>query len=104
MSWTSYGIQTTRHTRAIGLATGLDTAALFVTASTLFIPIKSMANRSKNPWTLKQFFQKQLEESIHHFGTTKDHAERQYWQGYGSAMKASLEFFNERMDHDNAFN
>ena len=94
----------TRHTRAIGLATGLATAVPFATALTSFTPNKSMANRSKNPWTLEQFFQRQLEESIHHFGTTKEHAERQYWQGYGSAMKASLEFFRERMDHDNAFN
>ena len=94
----------TRHTRAIGLATGLATAVPFATASTLFTPNKSMGNRSKNPWTLEQFFQRQIEESIHHFGTTKEHAERQYWQGYGSAMKASLEFFRERMDHDNAFN
>ena len=93
----------TRCTRAIGLATGLATAAPFATALTLFIPTKSMAHRSKNPWTLEQFFQRELEESIHHFGTTKEHAERQYWQGYGSAMKASLEFFRERIDHDNAF-
>lgn len=93
-----------RNTRAIGLATGLDTAAPYVTASTSFTPTKSMGHKSKNPWTLEQFFQRQLEESIHHFGTTKEHAERQYWQGYGSAMKASLEFFRERIDHDNAFN
>ena len=94
----------TRHTRAIGLATGLVTAAPFATASTSFTPTKSMGHRSKNPWILEQFFQRQLEESIHNFGTTKEHAKRQYWQGYGSAMKASLEFFRERMDHDNAFN
>lgn len=94
----------TRNTRAIGLATGLDIAAPYATASTLFIPTKSMGHRSKNPWTLEQFFQRQLEESIHNFGSTKDHAQRQYWQGYGSAMKAAIEFFRERMDHDNAFN
>lgn len=94
----------TQHIRAIGLATGLDIAAPCVMPSTLFTPTKSMANKSKNPWTLEQFFQRQLEESIHNFGSTKEHAERQYWQGYGSAMKAALEFFRERIDHDNAFN
>ena len=94
----------TRRIRATGLAIGLDTAAPYAIALTLFTPTKSMGHKSQNPWTLEQFFQRQLEESIHNFGTTKEHAERQYWQGYGSAMKAALEFFRERIDHDNALN
>ena len=43
----------------------------------------------EEPWVMETYFQRQLEESIHNFGTTKEHAERQYWQGYGAAMKAS---------------
>ena len=63
-----------------------------------------MPHRTKNPWVMETYFQRQLEESIHNFGTTKDHAERQYWQGYGTAMKTALQFLRERFDHENTFN
>ena len=45
---------------------------------------------TKDLATITSWYRNQLEESIHMWNTSTDHAGRNYWQGYSTAMKFAL--------------
>ena len=68
----------------IGLDIALANASQF---NTPLIYSTSQSFMTKDLKKTESWCRNQMEESIHMWNTSTDHAERNYWQGYSTAMK-----------------
>ena len=71
----------------IGLDIALANATRF---NTPLISFTSQSFMTKDLTDMQNWYRNQMEESIHMWNTATDHAGRNYWQGYSTAMKWAL--------------
>ena len=87
------------------MLTGLDiaqaNASRFNTQLIYFTPQSSM---TKNPATIATWYRQQMEEAIHQWNKASDHTDRNYWQGYATAMKQAMHKLQKDFIHDDAIN
>ena len=87
--------------RKANALTGLDIAlANALQFNTPLISFTFQSSMTRNPSTIATWYRQQMEEAIHMWNTTTNHAERNYWQGYGTAMKWALHKFTKDFIHD----
>ena len=83
--------------------TGLDiaqaNASRFNTQLIYFTPQSSM---TKNPATIATWYRQQMEEAIHQWNQASDHTDRNYWQGYATAMKQAMHKLQKDFIYDDA--
>lgn len=57
---------------------------------------------TKNPSTIASWYRQQMEEAIHQWNKSNDHTDRNYWQGYATAMKQAMHKLQKDLIHDDA--
>ena len=55
---------------------------------------------TKNPATIASWYRQQMEEAIHQWNKASDHTDRNYWQGYATAMKQAMHKLQKDFIHD----
>ena len=55
---------------------------------------------TKNPATIASWYRQQMEEAIHQWNKASDHSDRNYWQGYATAMKQAMHKLQKDLIHD----
>ena len=83
--------------------TGLDIALANATRfNTQLIYFTLQFSMTKNPSTIATWYRQQMEDAIHQWNQSGNHADRNYWQGYATAMKWALHKFNKDFIYDDA--
>ena len=83
--------------------TGLDIALVNVSRfNTPLIYFKPQFSMTKNPATIATWYRQQMEEAIHQWNKASDHTDRNYWQGYATAMKQAMHKLQKDFIHDDA--
>ena len=81
--------------------TGLDIApANALQFNTPLIYSTSQFSMTKDLAEMQNWYRNQMEESIHMWNTATDHAGRNYWQGYSTAMKWALHKLQTHLSDD----
>ena len=83
----------------IGLDIALANATRF---NTPLIYFTSQFSMTKNPATIASWYRQQMEEAIHQWNKASDHTDRNYWQGYATAMKQAMHKLQKDFIHDDA--
>ena len=83
----------------IGLDIALANASHFSTQLIYFTPQSFM---TKNPATIATWYRQQMEEAIHQWNESSNHTDRNYWQGYATAMKQAMHKLQKDFIHDDA--
>ena len=83
----------------IGLDIALANASHFNTQLIYFTFQSSM---TKNPATIATWYRQQMEEAIHQWNESSNHTDRNYWQGYATAMKQAMHKLQKDFIHDDA--
>lgn len=81
----------------IGLDIGQD---IPVQCNTLLICSTPQSFMTKDLTEMKSWYRNQMEESIHMWNTATDHAGRNYWQGYSTAMKWAFHKLQTHLSDD----
>ena len=90
-------MKTQKPNALIGLDTAQANASLFNTASIYFTLQSSM---TKNPATIATWYREQMEEAIHQWNKSSNHTDRNYWQGYATAMKQAMHKLQKDFIHE----
>ena len=80
---------------------GLDIAqanALHFNTPLIYFTLQS--SMTKNPATIASWYRQQMEEAIHQWNKASDHSDRNYWQGYATAMKQAMHKLQKDLIHD----
>ena len=90
-------------TQKVSVLSGLDialaNASHFNTPSIYFTLQSSM---TKNPATIATWYREQMVEAIHQWNKASNHTDRNYWQGYATAMKQAMQKLQKDFIHDDA--
>ena len=90
-------------TQKVSVLSGLDIAlanASHFNTPSIYFTLQSFM--TKNPSTIATWYRQQMEDAIHQWNQSSNHADRNYWQGYATAMKWALHKFNKDFIYDDA--
>ena len=88
-------------TQKVSVPFGLDIAqanALHFNTPLIYFTLQS--SMTKNPATIASWYRQQMEEAIHQWNKARDHSDRNYWQGYATAMKQAMHKLQKDLIHD----
>ena len=88
-------------TQKVSVPFGLDIAqanALHFNTPLIYFTLQS--SMTKNPATIASWYRQQMEEAIHQWNKASDHSDRNYWQGYATAMKQAMHKLQKDLIHD----
>ena len=88
-------------TQKVSVPFGLDIAqanALHFNTPLIYFTLQS--SMTKNPATIASWYRQQMEEAIHQWNKASDHCDRNYWQGYATAMKQAMHKLQKDLIHD----
>ena len=90
-------------TQKVNAHSGLDIAqanASHYNTPSIYSTLQS--SMTKNPGTIATWYRQQMEDAIHQWNQSSNHADRNYWQGYATAMKWALHKFTKDFIYDDA--
>ena len=88
-------------TQKVSVPSGLDIAQANASHfNTPLIYFTLQSSMTKNPATIASWYRQQMEEAIHQWNKASDHSDRNYWQGYATAMKQAMHKLQKDLIHD----
>lgn len=88
-------------TQKVNAHSGLDIAQANASHfNTLSIYFTLQSSMTKNPATIATWYREQMEEAIHQWNKASNHTDRNYWQGYATAMKQAMHKLQKDFIHE----